>query len=81
MSLGVETKVVRAAEAPVTVAALEGLVSCMLPVVPGQFITPGKFPIAPLPLANVGLFTGMGSSVCLKGEGCVCVSGCHTMCG
>lgn len=50
-------------ETSVTVSALERLRSGVLPVVPGQFITSGKAPLASFPGALVGFFTCMRSLV------------------
>ena len=54
------------AETPVTVTALEGLLSCVLARMSGQFVTSGKLPGAAFPLANVWLLSCVRASVCLE---------------
>ena len=57
-----KAQMIATAETPVTVTALEGLLSCVLARMSGEFVTSGKLPGAAFPLANVGLL----SCVCLE---------------
>lgn len=60
MALLVEGQVVRAGEAAVAVAALEGLDSGVLAVVARQFVRASELPRAAFPRAQVGLLTYRG---------------------
>ena len=55
--LHVEGEVVRPGEAPVALAALEGLDAGVLAQVPGQLVRPREPPLAALPRAPVRLLT------------------------
>lgn len=57
VALHVEGQMVRAAEATVAVAALEGLRPGVLPVVAGQFVGSREPPLATFPRTLVRLFT------------------------
>jgi hypothetical protein len=57
MPLHVKGEVVRPREAPVAVAALEGLRTRVLPVVPRQFVRPREAPTATLPVTLVRLLS------------------------
>lgn len=57
VALHVQGQVIRATEAPITVAALERLGPGVLAVVTGQLVGPREPPFAALPGALVWLFT------------------------
>ena len=57
MSLHVQRKVIAASKAPLTDHALEGLGTCVLSVVPRQFVGPGEPPLTLGPLTRVRLLT------------------------
>lgn len=61
-----KAQMIATAETPVTVTALEGLLSCVLARMSGEFVTSGKLPGAAFPLANVGLLSRVCASVCLQ---------------
>jgi len=54
---------VGAREGPFAQSALERPVTGVLAVVAGQLIRSRKFPPATFPIADIGLFTGMGPLV------------------
>jgi len=55
--------VVTSREGPGAEVTLEGLVAGVFPVVSGQLIGPGKFPLAAFPRASVGLLPRVGPLV------------------
>lgn len=64
-----QTKMVASGERSLAEMALERPVAGVLPVMPGEFVRPGEFPPAPLPVAMVRLFPGMSSQVGLQMRG------------
>lgn len=57
MPTAVERQVIRAGKAAVTVCTLEGLHSCVLAVMPCQFVGASKLPGAAFPGTFVGFFS------------------------
>lgn len=66
MSLHVQRQVIRAAEAPFAMVALERLGPCVFAIVTGQLVRPRKPPLASLPGALVRLLSWKKETVKIR---------------